>query len=78
MYDIFPACDPFSRRGPANNTSSFDDPPSTFENKKRKRSLDWDNEDDRELLLQREAKRELRLSQSVEANKVGAIVSVRV
>ena len=52
-----------SPKAKGSDTSSYDEPPDVFENKKRKQQgeqMSWDNEEDKEVMLQREALRALR------------------
>ncbi len=66
-YKKYKACDPFAKRGGKKDdgVDVHDEPPDLHEEKsretKRKRERDWGDEGKRELSLQREAFRDLRL-----------------
>ena len=64
-YKKIKACDPFANRKNQVKVIDLihDEPPENFEKRskrKRKRTLNWDDENQRELLLQREAIRDIR------------------
>lgn len=68
-YKKIKACDPFAKRGAIDSKggSSYDQPPDLFEQKKRekrKKERSMDNDDDREILMQREALRAIRLTKT--------------
>lgn len=70
-YKKIKAIDPFSNRSKKETNTNHDEPPELFdkkEKKKRKRKttneLDWDNEDDREILLQQQAYRDMNTNKS--------------
>lgn len=70
-YKKYKACDPFSSNngGEASfdnnrkNSGSCDEPPELFDErskkKKRRKEWDWENEDERDLMIQRDAMREI-------------------
>ena len=70
-YKKVKSFDPFAKKGSDSSSSSssskkkaaFDEPPEVFENRSRKQQaeqLSWDNEEDKEVMMQREALRALR------------------
>lgn len=63
-YKKYKACDPFSKQKAAVDDSKYDQPPDVWENKvkssKKRKSHDWDNEEERERMLQQEAMRDIR------------------
>ena len=73
-YKKIKSIDPFAKRG-SNNTKglgTYDEPPDVFEEKQRDRKRKervWDNLDDQEILLQREALRVLRIEKSLQPKK---------
>mmetsp|Transcript_23819 Transcript_23819/g.21677 ORF Transcript_23819/g.21677 Transcript_23819/m.21677 type:complete len:268 (-) Transcript_23819:82-885(-) len=69
-YKKIKACDPFAKRSNTVKAIDYkhDQPPEKYEKKakrREKRSLKWENDEDRELLLQKTALKELQENKSV-------------
>jgi len=67
-YKKIKACDPFSKKGKREVDLVHDEPPDVFEERVRRdmkrKERSWDDENERELRLQREAKRMLAIDES--------------
>jgi len=66
-YKKIKACDPFSKRGKKEADTVHDEPPDLYEERVKKdlkrKERAWDDENERELRLQREAKRMLAIEE---------------